>query len=385
MECKIAVVFSISSKFGSELRSGFDLASYAVKNGFNVLVISDIEKNDDIESLERKFNGVKIYKVSSPVKRMKTLYFFNDFLPQIIWHFRVAKFIRKELVSPKIIWIINGAQLWYPINCYIKICKKIFWGPIGGGESFPKSARKTLSFFAIFRDNCRDFIQYLSLRYKVRLIHKNDSCKVNIMVRTNSARHYLSSAFGSEYLLPVIPEILNPLHSRKFTFPAGLRSPRFIWAGQDIPRKNLQFAINLFTDLKVGYFPNASLDVFGVDNKNNISGINFHGWVSNINWDEYSGVGILLISSFREGMPSVLLEALQAGLMCVSTDVGAINEIKCKTLMTISLQHYPNYSPELINQIKDRIANYLVSNDLTLPKVSFEDRLQEFLVLSEAI
>jgi hypothetical protein len=42
MDYKIAVAFSISSRFGSELRSGYDLVSNAVKNGFNVLVISDM-------------------------------------------------------------------------------------------------------------------------------------------------------------------------------------------------------------------------------------------------------------------------------------------------------------------------------------------------------
>jgi glycosyltransferase involved in cell wall biosynthesis len=328
---------------------------------------------------------VKVFIVPSPVKKNKNLYLFNDFLPQIFWHYRVAKSIRKELASPKIIWIINGAQLWYPIKCYMRLCKKIVWGPVGGGESFPKSARKTLSFFDTSRDRLRDLFQYLALTSKARLINQSYSSKVHIIVRTAAARNYLSSSFNSEYLLPVIPEILNPIHKQHFVFPVGSRSPRFIWAGQDIARKNLQFAINLFTDLKASFYPNATLDIFGVEGKKNISGVNFHGWVSYINWTEYSGVGVLLISSFREGMPSVLLEALQAGLMCVSTDVGSINQINCKTLMTISLENYPNYSPELIKEIKDNISDYLAMSDLILPTISFEERLQQFLLVSEVI
>lgn len=40
----------------------------------------------------------------------------------------------------------------------------------------------------------------------------------------------------------------------------------------------------------------------------------------------YNNANILLISSYREGFPMVIMEAMARGVVCISTDVGGINE-----------------------------------------------------------
>ena len=356
---KVAVVFSISSKFGSELRSGFELTQFALKAGFNILIMSDVEKNDEESVLESKLEGMNIFRIPSPIKKLKYLYKFTDFLPQIIWHYRVAKFIKEEFPNVELIWIINGAQPWLPIHMYLRKNIRLIWGPIGGGERCPEALKIKLSFFARSREKLRDFIQNFAIKNKAKLILSYPPGTIIPLARTRSASQLLTAALGVKIPIDIVPEILHPIRQKNYVFNSTPRHPKFVWAGQDIPRKNLELAINIFTMLKCKYFPAATLDIYGVESDKKIMGVNFCGWVNPIDWTKYCGNGILFITSFREGMPSVLLEAIQAGLLCISTDVGSVGEIDCETLMTIPMTNYPNCSAVMLEEIYKKIFNYL--------------------------
>ena len=56
--------------------------------------------------------------------------------------------------------------------------------------------------------------------------------------------------------------------------------------------------------------------------------VEFIGWFSEeFKWEMYSSADILLLPSYNEGLPYVIIEALASGLPIISTDVGGIPEV----------------------------------------------------------
>lgn len=377
---KIAVAFFASSTYGSELRSGFELLNFAARHGFNVAITSDIEKNDDSVSLGNLLGGVTTYVVPSLIKQHKLLYRFTDFIPQIIWHYRVARLIKQTFPDREVVWIINGAQPWLPLKPYIREGVRIIWGPIGGGEGCPDAARSNLPPMARLRESLRDLIQYFAIRLKAKIITQQPVGDIVPIARTSVAGKQLVLAVKRQMTIPTIPEILNPLKAARIVVTTTERSPKFVWVGQNIPRKNIQLAINIFTRLRENYFPTTTLDIYGTSSTNSTTpGVCFHGWVSSVDWEKYTGTGVLLITSYREGMPSVLLEAIRSGLLCISTEVGSIGEIECPTLVTLPMNEYPEFSMSTIDQLHNEIASFLQTTEIIIPNISFENRLHLFL------
>ena len=101
--------------------------------------------------------------------------------------------------------------------------------------------------------------------------------------------------------------------------------------------------------------------------------------MSRVQWEDFSKDGVLLLTSFREGLPSVVLEALSHGLLCVAYDVGALNRLRVDTLELISRTEYPEIVPETFERLAARIRRHLASESVHLGKVSYRDQLLECL------
>lgn len=103
------------------------------------------------------------------------------------------------------------------------------------------------------------------------------------------------------------------------------RNPRnrFLFVGRDEPRKGLSNLIGAIAKV-----PNASLDVVGVPHVRGSSSGNmtFHGEIRNPEALRifYRNADFLVVPSFAEGMPTVILEAFAEGLPVIATDVGAV-------------------------------------------------------------
>ena len=178
--------------------------------------------------------------------------------------------------------------------------------------------------------------------------------------------------------IPLIPEFLQ-IGSGRNIQKQKYKTPRFLWVGQDIPRKNFNLALDLYCEL-LKFYPDAELNVYGIKPKNgSYQGVIFHGWVESIDWESYKGNGVLIISSFREGLSTVLVEALENGIFCIATPVGAIQSFNLDNLVVIPESDYPILTLNFINKAVIRLNKFLNSESIIAPGIDFNDELSDYI------
>ena len=85
------------------------------------------------------------------------------------------------------------------------------------------------------------------------------------------------------------------------------------------------------------------------------------------------------MTSFREGLPSVVLEAITNGLFCVSTDVGSIGVCGFKTVHLLPMDEYPKFCGKTITATANQIRTHLRSDNSRVPPVNFTTALSYML------
>ena len=375
---KVICSFYASATYGSEYRAGLEFIKFAAANGFDLAIVADLEENSSIGEIELLASGIRIIQIPSPIKRQQTLYRYTDLLAQWIWHLRVAKWIDRHTSFLHSIWIQNGASPWLPVAPYFKKSKILIWGPVGGGEPASAAMMKTLSWKDRLRERLRSQFEQIMLRGKLKAISSARAPRTIVIARTKEAQRQLSSGLGQ--VVPIIPEILDPLDALSL-YRIPCESPRLVWVGQNIPRKNLKLALQIFNHLRYESFPDATLDVFGCDapNCDPTNGLTFHGWVSSVPWQQFRNDGVLLLTSFREGLPSAVLEAARNGLLCVTADVGAISTLEVPTIYVMPKEQYPNYSRSTFREIERRIRLHLAQTEIHFSHVSNRQKLTNYL------
>jgi glycosyltransferase involved in cell wall biosynthesis len=160
------------------------------------------------------------------------------------------------------------------------------------------------------------------------LAYKNASV---ITVTTQTQTHYVLEKYHlSEETVQVIPNYIN---TQLFTptESANRYTDRLIFVGRLNEEKNL------FNLIEAVAQTGLTLDIYGNgDIRNKLEAhakklnakVNFMGVVPN---NELPGIlnryRYYILSSFYEGMPKTLLEAMACGLVCIGTDVEGINNI----------------------------------------------------------
>lgn len=382
---KIIVAFYASNYHASEYRSGAEFISFAASVGFNLAVVADLEQNDSIDDLMAANPGISVVKLPSPVRKQSLLYSYTDFIPQVLWHYRVATWLSTRYNDIEVLWLQNGAQPWLPLGPYLRISRKIIWGPLGGGNIPPRPLLRHLGPISCMREWVRNLVERLALNRKRSLLQRGGAPKILPIARTVEARASLQRLFPCQPV-PVIPEILRPLRGAVIAR-VPCDTPRFVWVGQDIPRKNLPLALEMFGRLKAEAFPGATLDVFGVKAGRQTvpSGVTYHGWVRRIDWPCFRNQGVLLLTSFREGLPSAVLEAISNGLLCVTSEVGAIPTLNQGTVFLLPRSEYPNYSAETYTQVIAAIKRHLSSHKVVLSTINSEEPLRSYLEANKVI
>jgi len=372
---RVIVAFYASSRFGSEYRSGFEFIRFAASLGFDLAVIADLEQNTRASDLTGMVPGLEVVTIPSPIKKQANLYRYSDFIPQFIWHSRVGSWLGKHCPGSDVIWVQNGALPWLPVKPYFRHARTIVWGPVGGGGHAPAGAIETFDLLARMREWLRNRIERYAIRIKTRQLRRPGVHRVIAMARTSDAQHWLRSALP-RMSVPIVPEILDPVPAVRIPrMPVG--TPRFLWVGQDVPRKNLALALTLFERLHSSAFPGATMNVFGCSQgrRPSVSGVTFHGWVGRVDWESYRADGVLLLTSFREGLPSAVLEAVSRGLLCIASDVGAVSSLGAHTIHVLPRAEYPHYSTETLDHVAEWIKRYLAMEIVEIPAISFRPAL----------
>lgn len=376
--------FYVSPAYGSEYRSGVEYLRFAVEHGFNTAIISNLEYNVSKNVLEKEFPRLNVVQIDSPITKQSTLYRHNDIVPQLIWHYRVARWLKRQPAPVQTIWIQNGALPWLPLSPYLGLSPVVVWGPVGGGEPPTPAMMKLLHAKARWREMTRSVIENTLMYLKASSIRKNNKIRLVCMARTEAAYRLISTSLG--LCVPIVPEILSPVSGNVISKKVKW-TPRFVWAGQNIPRKNLPLALSLFESLRTGWFPEATLDIFGCDSDDLPASerVTYHGWVNGVNWRDFAHDGVLLLTSFREGIPSVVLEAISSGLLCVSSDVGAISTLRNKSVFVMPRDEYPEYSEATLKKAAEAISAHLSSTEITVKPVDYRDELARYLRSFEII
>jgi glycosyltransferase involved in cell wall biosynthesis len=123
----------------------------------------------------------------------------------------------------------------------------------------------------------------------------------------------LPAAIGSEWLVNVAKEVHHPV--------------RFLFVGRDERRKGikeLSAALRSFDQAERKKF---IFEFVGpITPANKIAGCTYHGELSNPSElrSVYAGADVLIVPSYSEGMPNVILEAMGAGMAIIASDVGAV-------------------------------------------------------------
>jgi glycosyltransferase involved in cell wall biosynthesis len=380
----VICAFYASNTYGSEYRAGLEFIQFAAANGFTLAIVADLQENSSAEILEMNAPGIRVIRIPSLIKRQSSLYRYHDILPQWLWHHRVARWLRAEKLLVQSLWIQNGASPWLPISPYFGLSKHLIWGPVGGGEPPTPAMMKTLPWRQQMRERLRSGLERILLNRKQAAMLNKHAPRLVTMARTRIAQRQLSLTFGRT--VPVIPEIINPLNKVEIhRGPAS--SPRFIWVGQDIPRKNLPLAFKIFRHMRETAFPQATLDIFGCQESAAPlpDGAKCHGWVRGVPWDTYRNDGVLLLTSFREGLPSVILEAASNGLLCIASDVGPLGDLNVRTIHMLPHTEYPEFTRKTLDDVTRRVLDHLAETKICLPAVSNKDKLSSHLRREGAI
>lgn len=139
------------------------------------------------------------------------------------------------------------------------------------------------------------------------------------------------------------------------------------FAGSIVKNKNLVLILNAINDLKKDY-KNLKLMIAGEGYlkkdmmkyciKNNLTEIvTFLGNVDDMN-KFYEKIDILILPSFTEGVPLVVLEAAVKGKMIILTKNSGINEI------LVENEDYMSINPNDYNDLNDKLRLILNNNDI---------------------
>lgn len=206
------------------------------------------------------------------------------------------------------------------------------------------------------------YIKFLTNRIVINEKTKNDFKKQYKSIAISPV--YLDKIIVIENALPKITTI-NRISDKKF---------RIGYIGRWSKEKRPELFIEVANKFRSNY-ENTSVRMAGfIPKKGQLNSIIYDGILTSVSGisNFYNSIDVLLITSYREGMPLVLIEAMQHGVVVISINVGSISE-----------------------HIKNDITGYLVDNNKNINiiineiykklEVLYNDREKLKMIASESL
>ncbi|SDL86360.1 glycosyltransferase family 4 protein [Chryseobacterium taihuense] len=191
---------------------------------------------------------------------------------------------------------------------------------------------------------------------------------INEKTRNDLINLYKEKKIKEEYIRQIkIISIAIDLPKRKPIKNYQKEKLQIIYCGRIAKEKRVHLIIEIgkklqnFTDLKI--YGHQEIKIEGID----------HFYQNNITDSKkllsiYQHSDILLITSYREGFPVVIKEAMANGVVCISTDVGSISEHVINNVTGYTVQNNDN-EELIIESFVEIIRNLFLDREL-LSKIS---------------
>lgn len=303
------IVIATSLNLGGSEKQAVKLANNLNKKGKNVHFISLKEGGTLKENLDNKI-AVTEYNLYAKSKKK---YFPK--IRSIIWFFLAAFRVRKKIKNFNIViisYLFHASLFGYILSFRSKHIKHI-----SSVRSDRFSGRKSRSLYL------RELVMKLIVKsssyivFNSQISYKKYSTKFKITHKSKVINNFSDDGiieFGNKEKEPEIY--------------------RGIYVGRLDELKNIDSLINSFSQLRD---VNISLDIYGdgsqfeylqklIEDKNLENFVSLKGIVKNIieNSKDYN---FLILTSFHEGYPNVIFEAMKNYLFVITTDVGDVKEL----------------------------------------------------------
>lgn len=238
------------------------------------------------------------------------------------------------------------------------------------------------------------FSRYKFFRFKIfiylynNIIYNTIFKNVDLIIGINKECFDLIKTISPRSKIFILPNLINVNRFKKINkiecrqiINLPLRKSILLYVGRLSYVKGLVFLIEITKALVEDY----GLDIFlvlvgdGEERKKlehlvseyNLSNKIF--FMGNVNYDFlpyiYNAADIFLLTSFREGTPMVLLEAMSVGLPIISTDVGGVNELleKYKDSVVITERKKSTWIKYIIDVLNSKNIN--VNNSINIDMI----------------
>jgi glycosyltransferase involved in cell wall biosynthesis len=181
----------------------------------------------------------------------------------------------------------------------------------------PKGLRKKMNY------QIKRFKERISLFLSDKIITLSESLKNSVLARGIPGDNIYSIAQGVD------------VERFQFQDKRRLVARNVLYIGRLRNSKGLREAINAFKSLSQKY-PDLQFNIYGngadeaklIKLADDHPSIHFHGHISNIHMPHILAFGdILLLPSYMEGLPNVILEAMASGVAVIASNVGGIPEL----------------------------------------------------------
>lgn len=265
---------------------------------------------------------------------------YSFYLAYRVWHFQAYRRAKKIIESRKIDAIHYLCPIGYREPGYLwKLNVPYVWGPVGGMPPTAQLAGAPRSWRSLVKTALKNLINTVQLRVSRRVPRALRAADV-VIAATSENQRIIKERFNvNAYCFPenAIPdEWFSPVLSEEQE--RSDKTINLVWIGSLDSRKAPDLLIDVISNLEasnwhlhiIGNGPLAEVVKALAERRRVSSKITFHGLISRETVMEILKKSTLnLITSMAEGNPTVVWEAMAAGVPTITLDHNGMHDVIC--------------------------------------------------------